>query len=263
MERVDSHTKKRGIEVDKIRRACVVCRDLIRDKLHYHGVVSDMYTGYYTPGSVLGIGHMMTVRPGILDVWKTYREWDHNSDVNIDDVFPIEFATNMKKNADGSISLLSNKRMCLDVHEYIEIRMDWTQNGMPDDMLLDFLWNVMHLKLRSSRQIIAFVSDTTDDRDEYLLSEDNVTDLIQNGKHVKVPLQQPLIDALHDINSIMKSISPQKSCRKFIADTSESQKNLSLSGLDVLDDLVVQLDETSGVSWIPDTLSPPSDFLWK
>jgi hypothetical protein len=82
-----------------------------------------------------------------------------------------------------------------------------TKKGMPDDFLKEFIWNLLHLGLRTPESIRAFLANPGLGR-VYMLAEAEVDALIANGQHEAFLLKDDaeLLKLLEDVTEMTKII---------------------------------------------------------
>lgn len=182
-----------------IKLTCHVCSSLIKQGQHYHQ--GDTYIGRRTVGSMLGCYHVVgtsalrTVRPGVMDMWMTKTELEGRMPTS----FPPEFATNIRK-VNGEIFLISTARLCVEDQD-IPMVLNWsTQSFLPDHMLVDFVWNVLALGLKSVYEILQFVFVSSDGM---LLSDDDVRVLMSRGTHAITDVPGDVVEALREIEQMV------------------------------------------------------------
>jgi len=165
---------------------------LVSLKKHYVVQQDEVYSGRYTLSSILGtkspIGDF--IEPYLLNHFIALKG-QYGVQIDQDRAFPVEFATNMRITEEGTIVLVSTCRLGIrqEEDEYI---LSWNSVpgcAAPDHMLIDFLWNVLYLKLATVEDIERFLSGTTDSKKKrirtstVLLDDNQQKELIAKGSH--------------------------------------------------------------------------------
>jgi len=108
-------------------------------------------------------------------------------------ICPVEFATNLMWTTDNQLRLVSHIRLGLEAtdEEYV---LNWNTDDsshhhvhFPDEMLIDFIWNVLSLGLCTQESMEAFLrpSPRKRARPVYLLDHDSTKVLEAKGVHEK------------------------------------------------------------------------------
>ena len=109
-------------------------------------------------------------------------------------ICPVEFATNLMWTAENELRLVSNIRLGLEATDEEEYVLNWNTDEsshrpkhFPDDMLIDFIWNVLSLGLCTQESMQAFLrpSPRKRGRPVYLLDHDSTKVLEAKGVHEK------------------------------------------------------------------------------
>lgn len=105
-------------------------------------------------------------------------------EVEIDEKLPVEYVTNLVKFNVNQIRASSIKYLGMRPLPGAESRLPTDGEGKPCAFLVDFIYNVLKLELRTPKQIEAFVTtDIYDGLTAYLLDEREVDTLIKEGEH--------------------------------------------------------------------------------
>lgn len=191
-----------------------MCAVLVEKGTHY-APEDEQYVGYYTVSGILelckvpGCHKITLINRGVFDIWVVVTEQATGKrliDEGMDALFPIEFATNLKKDQRGRIVLVSQKLLCFDVSENVpvtEMMYGSSSVYVPDMNVLDFVWNVLYLKLSTPKKLIEWVRcerSTT-----YFLDNASVKTLISQGRH-EVYAATELEDTAYALKSIIKVV---------------------------------------------------------
>lgn len=226
-----SQQRDPSFSLDLVARVCAV----LVDKGKHYVVEEETYTGYHTVSRILkchgvpGIHRITLINQGVFDVWQAVVE--HASGkrfVNdgMDALFPIEFATNLKK-YDGHIVLVSQKMLCFDASQNVPlVMMEYGSEGeyVPDMNILDFVWNVLFLKLSTPKDLITWTR--SENSSTLFLDETGVNTLIAKGVH-EVYAKGELDDTAYALMSIAKIIDAMYSSIKTVQDCKESNEQRS------------------------------------
>ena len=196
--------------LDQVAR---MCRVLVDNGRHF-APKDETYTGCYTVSGMLeshgvsGRHRISLINYGVFDIWKVITEQASGkrlTDQEMDALFPIEFATNLKKDGD-TVRLVSQKLLCFDAsHKVPEYVMEYGNSRcyMPDMYILDFVWNILYLKLSTPKKLIEWVRSVRSST--YLLDDCNVQVLISQGRH-EVYATTELDDTVSALKSITKVV---------------------------------------------------------
>lgn len=171
--------------IQSVKSVLDVCSVLLDNDQHYQSDTTQIYCGYYTVNMILGngsAGKLETLLPGLVDNWRCARDFQgcSVSQEACDLLFPPEFATNMV-NRQGTVYLVSEKCVALSFPSP-ELTLMWgSDKPQVDQFVLDFIWNVLYLKLKTPKQILEFVS--LKQCDTNLLTPDEINVLLHKGKH--------------------------------------------------------------------------------
>ena len=139
------------------------------------------------------------IRDGALDFWRTKTDLEcqgeEDKDAELEDALAPEFATNMSKLGANEVKLVTSKFLGMrklpgdaavintrDIDEDDGKELD--TYSYVDAYTVDFLYNVLRLKLRTADDIMRFVDNPLPANCVgYLLTEDEVDLLIANGFH--------------------------------------------------------------------------------
>ena len=108
----------------------------------------------------------------------------------------VEFACNLKRNADGSFELIQHHFVGFEGKDPSGLPMKIEESD--DDTLqslIDFLWNAWDLKLCDEQKLKSFLSKANSHDERLLLTEDEVEKLEKSGQHAQFD-QETLDDAL-------------------------------------------------------------------
>jgi len=171
--------------VDVVASVVRACEVLVSRGSHYQPDSSQIYSGYYSISKILGdnAGTWDTLLPGLVDQWKCARALQKRpvSSGEFETLFCYEFATNLVI-SDGKISLVSQKSLALPFGN--ECVLNWGSDSPEVDAdILDFIWNVLYLKLKTSKDIVSFVKQCDTGGDAELLTPEEVQTLLLSGKH--------------------------------------------------------------------------------
>lgn len=157
------------------------CETLLEKNEHYVLNEKEVYAAWYSVSRVLNEPvNIDMVYPSVLELWQMLRQYQGKPAPDLDTLFPIEFATNMMKRG-GRVHLVSSKYLCLPYPRDESIVNGWSSSSLvADEGLLDFVWNVMYLKLKRPEDIKAFVCQRGDG---YLLTPEQSATLVTQGKH--------------------------------------------------------------------------------
>jgi len=168
--------------VDVVTSVVRACDILVSRNSHYQSDSSQVYTGYYTVSTILEeTGAWDTLLPGLVDQWKCARALQHRPVFSgeFDTLFSYEFATNVIRR-DAKVLLVSQKSLALPFG-YTECVLNWDGTQIDED-IMDFVWNVLYLKLKTPTEIVSFVK-ANNHTDAELLTPEEVHVLVTSGKH--------------------------------------------------------------------------------
>jgi hypothetical protein len=121
---------------------------------------------------------------GVFDMWRCVSGYDTRFQ-NVNAFGQPEFITNMVKTPAGDIYLMCNKFIGVEYNVNVEV---WHQSVLcnadpsPGIDAVDFVWNVLFLKLASEEKIKQFVA-TAVSEDTYLLGRGDMMHLVRDGVH--------------------------------------------------------------------------------
>lgn len=180
-------------EANSLQNVVALCNELVEENTHYIIDSKHVYKGYYSASRVLGGSVPIdTIRLGVVDFWMTLQEYEGKKP-DFDALFPIEFATNVLIQ-DGVVSLVSRKLLCLSYPYPEEFSVDHTKQN-----IIDFIWNVLNLELRTSEELIQFFQQ---EKNGYLLTPDECVVLVEHGKH-EIFKEEDLWDTRDAVSSMV------------------------------------------------------------
>lgn len=174
------------------------CQSLMNKHQHYMYDVHRVYESHYTVRDLVdGPVSVSLVTPSMVDFWIMIQTFKGRK-VDLDSLFPCEYATNMKKVEDGKIVLTCSKYVCLTYpHTECVVLSGWSfDNPVADRWIVDFIWNVFFTRLKTPDEILDFVVST---EDGYLLTPEESRTLVKCGKHGKLGDLQKTTESLEDL----------------------------------------------------------------
>jgi len=187
------------------------CNTLAKNRQHYISDNKEVYDAYYTVTSLVGNNESTAVNVPLLtrsmvEFWMMIEAFKGNT-VQLESVFPFEYATNLKK-MDDKVVLTSTKYLCLAYPRDECLLNGWSSEcPVADGNVIDFFWNVLYLRLKTPQDIVRFVSSV---EDGYLLTDDEQRALIEQGKHeiFEQTALEETRNALKEILTALRTICP-------------------------------------------------------
>lgn len=178
-----------------------MCHKLVQKNQSFCYYPNQLYGSTLMLCAVVGEECPVTSVPTVaLQQWKVARSMERRP-VCIESLFPVEFATNMKV-VGHNVFLTSDQRLFLSARDEVFCGWSTQNNTCSCPYLVDFLWNILYLKLKQPQEIIEFVRNR--DRGHVLLTHSEMSLLRRNGVHVMRPLQQDTAEAVKELYRIMK-----------------------------------------------------------